>query len=169
MRWIIIRVVFIAVLALNVAGCAELRRKFTPKSKPTEYEPSFYRIKQYQPKPPHERYQESYILWHNWHTDLLRTEGTSRKRDINAATEALRHLTAMRDLLVEEKAKELDGPVADMEAVLERLKARRRNVLEDTQSRKTIERLERVIINMYSYGRMKNYIKSESQLGGGEG
>lgn len=158
----------IIILAVNLAGCTQLKRKFTRKSDRDREEHSFYRIEQYRQKPPHELYQESYILWHNWHMDLLRTEGTSRKRDISAATEALKHMTVMRDLLVEEKAKEFDVCIAEMEGILERLKGRRRNVREDTLSRRTIERLERVIINMYTYGKMKDYIKSESDIGGGE-
>jgi len=164
-----LKILLIVMLAVNIAGCTQLKRTFTRKSDRDREEHSFYRIEEYRQKPPHQLYQESYILWHNWHMDLLRMEGTSRKRDITATIEALKHLTAMRDLLVEEKAKELDLQIAKMEGILERLKKRRRNVKDDTLSRRTIERLERVIINMYTYRKMKDYIKSETDIGGGEG
>lgn len=148
-------------LVINLAGCAELRRKFIRKTEPRKAERLFYRVEDYKTAPSHERYMEHYVLWHNWQLDLERTESTSHLRDLNAANEALKHLTAMRDLLVEEKAKALDIEVGHMNEILAFLKDNRRDVMEDTKSRRTIERMGRVIVNNYSYNRMKKYIKSE--------
>ncbi|MBL7071244.1 MAG: hypothetical protein ISS26_03620 [Candidatus Omnitrophica bacterium] len=166
MRWL--RSLLIVFLVVNIAGCAELRRKFVKKSETKPEERSFYRIEEYQPKPPHERYKESYMMWHNWHLDLLRTEGNSRKRDINSASEALKHLTAMRDLLAEEKAGELDEQAAKLQGIIDGLKNGRSNVMDDINTRKAAERMERTVINMYSYNKMKEFIKTAIELKGGE-
>ncbi len=156
-----LKLILIVVLITNLGGCAELRRKFIRKKKPKKEEFSFYRPEEYKAKPPHERYQEHYILWHNWHLDLERMEGTSHLRDMRSLDESLRHLTAMRDLLEEEKAKELDVQVKHMETVKEKIKKTKKDVVKDPHSRKVIERVERIIINSFTYNRMKDYIKSD--------
>jgi hypothetical protein len=147
------------ILIINISGCAELRRKFIRKKKPRKEEASFYRVEEYGLKPPHERYQDHYILWHNWHLDLLRAEATSHLRDIRAANEALRHLTEMRDLLVDEKAEELNVQVKQLEELAGRIKVKKIDIIKDLRSRKRAEKIERVIINMFTYNRMKDYIK----------
>ena len=145
-----VKIALIAILIFNVSRCAELRRKFVRKKEHKKEDVSFYRVEEYRPKPPAERYQEHYMLWNNWHLDLERTDGTSRLRDLNAANEALRHLTTMRDLLIEDKAKELDVRIEEMKEILVYLKERRRDVMADTRTRKTIERLGRIIINNFT-------------------
>lgn len=165
-----LKIALIIILVINISGCAELRRKFVRKKKPRSEELSFYSLEEYRPKPPHERYQEHYVLWHNWHLDLERTEGTSHLRDINAANEAIRHLTEMRDLLEDEKADELEIQIKEMEELLVRLKKRKRDIIKDVHSRRRLERIGRVMINTFCYDRMKNYIKNESpqEIEGGE-
>lgn len=158
----LLKIILIFALVSSVCGCAELRRKFIRKKKPTKEEFSFYRPEQYNPKPPHERYQDSYVLWRNWQLDLERTEGTSHLRDLNALHEILRHLTAMRDLLKDEKAVELGVQIKHMDSLLEKLKKTRRDIIKDPHSRKLVERVGRVIVNNFSYNRMRDYIKSDS-------
>lgn len=157
-----LRITFIIFLVINICGCAEVRRKFIRKGKPRREEVSFYRIEEYKTKPPHERYQDHYILWHNWHLDLERTEGTSHLRDINSANEALRHLTAMRDLLKEEKAEELEIQIKYMERLLAKLKKEKKDIVKDVHSRKLLERVGRIVVNNFSYNRMRNCIKDDS-------
>lgn len=157
-----LKIALVFVLITNICGCAELRRKFIRKRKPKKEEFSFYRPEEYKPKPPHERYQDCYILWRNWQLDLERTEGTSHLRDITALNESLRHLTAMRDLLVDEKAEELDVQIKHLESLLEKLKKTKRDIVKDPHSRKLAERTGRVIVNNFSYNRMKDYIKSDN-------
>ena len=156
-----LKIALILIIAINITGCAELRRKFVRKKKPRSEEYSFYRVEEYRPKPPHERYQEHFVLWHNWHLDLARTEGTSHLRDLRAANEVMKHLTAMRDLLEEEKAKELDVQIEQMEELVAKLKKTRKDIIKDIRGRKTVEKVERIIINNFTYTRMQDYIKSE--------
>lgn len=156
-----LKVALIIILILNISGCAELRRKFIRKKESKKEEVSFYRIEEYKAKPPHERYEEHYVLWHNWHLELERPEGTSYLKDIDAISEALRHLTAMRDLLQEEKAKELGIEIEQMETILARLKEKKKNVMKDVYSRRLVEKIRRVIVNNFSYKRAKDYIKND--------
>ncbi len=157
-----LRVLLIIVLIANICGCAELRRKFVRKRKPRKEEVSFYRVEEYKPKPPHERYQDHYVLWRNWQLDLERMEGTSHLRDIRSLNESLRHLTVMRDLLEDEKAEELDIQIKYTEELLEKLKKTKKDIVKDPHSRKLIERIGRVVVNNFSYNRMKDYIKSDN-------
>ena len=154
-----LKIALIIFLILNLGGCAQLRRKFVRKKEPKREQVSFYRVEEYQPKPPQERYREHYMLWRNWHLDLLRREDTSHLKDLRAMNESLRHLTAMKDLLAEEKAEELNAQIEDMQSVLERLKERKRDIMDDVHSRRIAERVERIIINQFSYNRVEEYIK----------
>ena len=154
-----LRVALIFVLIANIYGCAQLQRKFIPKRKPKKEEYSFYHPEEYKPRPPHERYQKHYKLWHNWHLELERTDATSHLKDVMSVTEALRHLTSMRDLLEEEKANELQKQIDDLEAVLEKMKEKKRDVMKDAHSRRIIGKVERIIINKFSYNKMEDYIR----------
>lgn len=161
-----LKLALIIVLIANICGCAELRKKFVRKKKPRKEEVSFYRVQEYKPRPPHERYQDHYVLWHNWQLDLERMEGTSHLRDIRSLNESLRHLTAMRDLLEDEKAKGLDIQIKYTEGLREKLKKTKKDIAKDPHSRKLIERIGRIVVNNFSYNRMKDYIKSDnSEMG----
>ena len=154
-----IEILLIVLLVINAAGCAELRRKFTRKKQPKREPISFYRVEEYQPKNAHERYQDHYVFWRNWHLDLERTDGSSFRKDMTAMDESLRHLTAMRDLLRDEKAKELDAQIAKLELIREKMKSRKRDVMKDVHSRRTIERAGRIVVNNFSYNMASEYIK----------
>jgi len=155
--------VFILLIIMNITGCAELRRKFIRKKKPTKEEHSFYRVEEYGLAPVDERYHDHYVFWRNWQLDLERMEGTSHKRDITAVNESLRHLTEMRDMLMEEKAAELNIQIKKMEALAAELKTRRIDFTKDMRSRRTIERTGRVIVNNFSYNRMKDHLIRDNQ------
>lgn len=157
-----LKTALVIVLIFNISGCAELRKKFIRKKKADKRESSFYVIEKYKPKPSDERYQDHYVLWHNWHLELERTEGGSYLRDIRAATEALKHLTAMQGLLIDEKAKELDTQIKHMERLLERLKQTQEDITKNVHSRRTVEQIGRVVVNNFSYNRVKDSLKGTS-------
>jgi len=154
------KITLVIILILNISGCAELQRKFVRKKEPKKEEITFYRVKEYAPKPPHERYKDHYVLWRNWHLELERTDGTGYSKDIMVLNEILRHLTAMRDLLKDEKSKELGMQIGYLETLLARVKEKEKDIMKDVHSRKILEKVGRVITNNFSYNRMKDYIKS---------
>ena len=155
------KILLIIALIANLAGCAELQRKFTRKKEPKKQDYSFYRVEEYQSKPPHERYAEHFMLWRNWQGDLERTSGTSHLRDLNSANEALRHLTAMRDLLQDEQAQELGIEIEKMEKLTERIKYTKSDIITDVHSRRMVERIGRLIMTKFSYKNMRDHIKSD--------
>ncbi len=157
-----LKLALLIVLIINLSGCAELRKKFVRKKKPRKEEVSFYRVEEYKVQPPHGRYQDHYVLWHNWQLDLERMEGTSHLRDLRSLNESLRHLTVMRDLLEDEKAEELDIQIKYTEGLREKLKKTKKDIVKDPHSRKLIERIGRIVVNNFSYNRMKDYIKSDN-------
>lgn len=156
-----IKLVLIAALITGLSGCADILRKFTPKKKPEKADYSFYQVEDYKPRPAPERYVKNYILWHNWHAELERTDDTNYTRDIFNINESLRHLTAMRALLGEEQAKKLDVQIDDMKAVMERMRARMECVKDNANNRRIVARVGRVVQDEFSYGRMRNYIKTD--------
>jgi len=158
-----IRIIIVAFLVVGLSGCAELRRKFIRKREPKKEDVSFYSVQEYNPAPAPERYQEHYVFWKNWHLDLERTGGTSYLRDMRAMDESLRHLTAMRDLLKEEKAAQLQIQIDNLEDIRERMRKRERDVMEDVRARRVIERTGRIIVNNFSYNAASDYLKSENR------
>ena len=90
-------------------------------------------------------------------------DGTSHLRDLNSANEALRHLTAMRDLLMDEQAADMDIQVKNMEELIERIKYLKRDIVKDPHSRRKVEKIGRMVMTKFMYRRMKNYIKMETQ------
>lgn len=157
----LLKIVLISVIVAGLSGCGELVRKFIRKSPPKKEDYAFYQVEDYKAKPAPERYQNHYILWHNWQTDLVRSEDTSYSRDIMSANEALKHLTAMRDLLTDEQAKKLDPQIADLKSVIDDIQKRHECVKYNVSNRRTVERVERIVQDEFSYRRMSKYIKTE--------
>ncbi len=151
----------VVTIVLLPCGCAKLKRKFTPKRKPKPTEYSFYSEREYEPKSPQELYQEHYVLWHNWHLEMERMDTMNYKRVLFSANECLKHLTAMRDLLVEEKAEELDLQIVQLQEVIDRIKTRNRTASGDVRIRRILEKIGRVIINDFTYNRMEPFLKAD--------
>lgn len=156
-----LKITLIAAMVIGLAGCGELARKFIRKSSPKKEEYAFYQIEEYKAKPAPQRYQNHYILWHNWQAELVRSEGTSYSRDIMSANEALKHLTSMRGLLTDEQAKKLDPQITDLESVIDDIEKRHECVRDSVSNRRTVERVERIVLDEFSYKRMHKYIKAE--------
>jgi hypothetical protein len=148
-------------LTTGLAGCGELSKKFIRKKPPKKEEYSFYQVDEYKAKPAPVRYQNHYILWHNWHTELERSEETSYSRDVMSANEALQHLTAMMDLLTEEQAKKLDRQISDMRSVVDDMQNRHECIKDSVRNRRTVERVGRMVLDEFSYKRMQKFIKTE--------
>jgi len=156
-----IKIILIVAMITSLTGCGELAKKFIRKPTPKKEEYSFYQVEEYKAKPAPVRYQNHYILWHNWHTELERSEGTAYSRDVMSANESLKHLTAMRDLLTEEEAKKLDPQINDIKSVIEDIEKRHECIKDSVRNRRTVERVGRIVLDEFSYRRMQKYIKTE--------
>ncbi|MBU4377218.1 MAG: hypothetical protein KKD29_07095 [Candidatus Omnitrophica bacterium] len=151
----------VVLMVIVLAGCGDIMKKFVRKKDPGKEDYSFYQVEDYKPRPAPERYVKNYILWHNWHAELERTDDTNYTRDVFNLNESLKYLTAMRDLLDEEEAKKLDVQINDMQAVMERMKNRMECVKDNTNNRRIVARVGRVVQDEFSYKRMRKYIKTD--------
>lgn len=156
-----LKIALIITMTVTLAGCGELARKFTRKKAPKEESYSFYQVEEYKAKPAPDRYRNHYILWHNWHSELERSEETAYSRDIMSAKQAFDHLVAMRDLLTDEQAKKLDVQINDMKSVIDDMQKRHECIKDSVRNRRSVERIGRIVLDEFSFRRMKNYIKSE--------
>lgn len=156
-----LKIVLIITMITALAGCGELAKKFIRKKSPKEEDYSFYQVEEYKAKPAPDRYRNHYILWHNWHTELERSEETAYSRDIMSAKQAMVHLAAMRDLLTEEQAKKLDIQINDMKSVMDDMEKRHECIKDSVRNRRTVERVDRIVQDEFSFRRMKKYIETE--------
>ncbi len=62
---------------------------------------------------------------------------------------------------IEKEAAELQVQIGYIESVLKDVQAGKVDIIKDTRTRRTIERVERIIINSFSYARMKSHIRTE--------
>ena len=105
----IISIVLISILAMQLAGCEAVQRKFTRKKKRGPITPRFYQEGMAETRPRIELYMMHYMYWKTWHEDLVVNAGKNAKRDKMACEELIANLNDMKKHLVNEKAKELDG------------------------------------------------------------
>jgi len=151
------------VLALLI-GCDAFVRKFTRKPKkekkpaeemvlvPQEY-PSLFKTKE-------EAYRQYFLYWQSWQDELINVLlcKLSNKKQLSCIDEAIKNLTEVRNLLLEEKQKALDP-------YLERLGALRGAIEEDSYSNNTdnnrykAEVLKKDILRLFSYPKVKNELK----------
>lgn len=155
------KIVLIFAMISVLSGCGELAKKFIRKNQPKKEGYSFYQVEEYKAKPAPVRYQNHFILWHNWHSELERSEDVSYSKDILSADESMKHLTAMRDMLTDEEAKKIDIQIKDLQFVINDMKKRHECVKDSVRNRRIVERVDRVVQDEFSFGRMRKYIKAE--------
>ena len=96
--------VMVFFIAVTLAGCDSLQRKFTRKKKETKPVPRLYQLKKYDVKPSTELYSKHYAYWQSWMSELIQDLGGNHKKDVRCIDEALSQLSDMRNILVQEKA-----------------------------------------------------------------
>jgi len=155
-----------AVIGLCIAaccmasGCESLGKKFVRKSKtparPVEMvlEPQDYGGR----APSEEMYDQYFLYWKSWQDEFADAlSGTSRKRQLDTASEALKNLSEMRKLLVEATAKKLDVYIAELETLKNEVGAdvyQARSVSYAARA----EKLRRQIMSDFSKSRIKGQL-----------
>jgi GH15 family glucan-1,4-alpha-glucosidase len=104
------------IFTLNLAGCAQVQRKFTRKKKLTKI-PHYHPVRPYEKSPVPELYQKHYVYWQSWHSELLQVIGDNYKKDRRCISEAISNLRDMQTMLVPEKSAELGKIIAKLETV----------------------------------------------------
>jgi hypothetical protein len=157
---------FLAVIVLAVSvlsGCAQLKEKFVPKPKDDKKQMKrYYAVRPYDVKPNLDLYTKRYIFWKNWHRDLLDVlTASNQKKKVVAIEQEISNLLDMRDMLVDEKAEELQGYINELEEVEVRLKGERITSGNEVRIRRQIENAGRQIKLKFSYNKMGPYIRDE--------
>lgn len=152
------KVLVIAILAVNLAGCMALQKKFTPKKKPVKM-PRVYHTKEYDKNPTPELYQKHYAYWMTWQSELIKVLGDNGKKDKRCIQEIVGNLQDMQGILVEEKAAALEPHIVKMENVKDEIFGAEMTQANKDYVRRTLEREDRAIKREFSLKRVRNYLK----------
>jgi len=148
-------------LLLTMLGCDAFVRKFTRKSKKENQPKQELVLVPEEYKPPkmtkEEVYRQYFLYWKSWHDELINSlsGGSSQKKQIDCANEALKNLEQLRTTLQESSRKKLD-------VYINQLKDLRKEIEEDlygnnaSSSRLTAERIRRSILRDFSYNKIKD-------------
>ncbi|MDO8489581.1 MAG: hypothetical protein Q7S42_05695, partial [Candidatus Omnitrophota bacterium] len=113
----ILSVLLCSFLLLDLVGCESFVRKFTRKSKKSD-QPVEMVLTPEEYKGPNmtkdELYRQYFLYWKSWQDELINalTQKASLKKKVDCAQEALKNLTKMKMLLVEDAQKNLEVYIA---------------------------------------------------------
>ncbi|MFC1593217.1 hypothetical protein ACFL4C_04310 [Candidatus Omnitrophota bacterium] len=164
---LIIQVIFLVVcgsLIAALSGCEAFSRKFTRKSKkpkvreeivlvPEDYSSSDIPVEQ--------RYREYFVFWKSWQEELivnLEDTSSSYKKRKSCIHEAIKNLVNLRTFLFEEKQKDLDSYLAQLQRLQAEIK---RDIYGSNldRHRNKAENLKRNIIRDLSYSKVKAHLR----------
>jgi len=149
-------------LTLSV-GCDAFVRKFTRKPKKENLPQQEMILVPQEYKPPkmskEEVYRQYFLYWKVWHDELINSLsiGSSHKKQIGCANEAVKNLEELRPILQENMQKKLD-------VYISQLKDLKNEITEDlygtniSSNRLTAERMKRNILRDFSYNKTKDYL-----------
>lgn len=148
-------------LFFTLLGCDAFVRKFTRKSKkenlseqemvlvPQEYN-NLNMTKE-------ARYRQALLFWKSWQDELIGAllSGTSNKREVDCAKQAIKNLEELKLLLNQQKAKMLDYYITQMKKLKDSIEIDRYN-MQSSGYRMTAERLKRAILRDFSLQKIKD-------------
>ena len=167
MRFILKReirmVAFLLVVAVTLSGCAQIKAKFVRKPKDKKVKAKrYYAVKPYDVHPSLDLYTKRYIYWKNWHKELLSVLGGDNHKKITVAVEQdISNLMDMRNMLVDEKADELQKSIDEMTEIELTLKKERVTPGNEVRIRRNLELIGKNIKRNFSYQKMGDYIRSD--------
>jgi len=156
-------VIWILSFVIFTSGCDAFVRKFTRKPKKENQPKQELVLVPQEYKPPkmtkEEVYRQYFLYWKSWHDELINSlsGGSSHKKQIDCANEAIKNLEALRVTLQEAKQKKLD-------AYINQLKGLKKEIVEDlygnniSTNRSTAERIRRSILRDFSYNKISKDI-----------
>lgn len=150
-------------LLVTIIGCDAFVRKFTRKPKKENLPKQELVLVPEEYKPPRmtkeEVYRQYFLYWKSWHDELINSlsGGSSHKKQIDCANEAIKNLESLRAALQEAKQKKLD-------VYINQLKDLKNEIAQDlygnniSANRLTAERIRRSILRDFSYNKIKDYL-----------
>ncbi len=151
------------VAAVGLSGCAQLREKFVRKPKEEKAASRRYcAVKAYDIRPSLELYTKRYVFWKTWHKELLAVlGGSNHKKTLVAIEQEIVNLRDMRNMLIDEKAEELQKPIDEImkiETALKKEKVTRGN---EVRMRRRLESLGRQVKRNFSYTKVRGVIRDD--------
>jgi len=157
--------IFLLLLSFILActGCDAFVRKFTRKKKKTETTEELVLAPEAYPEnllTPAELYREHFLFFKSWQDELAAgfSAEPNHKRQVRCAEEAIKNLQALKGLLKDDKAKDLDTLIKEMYSLKERIS-------QDTYSMKAAilknaaESLGRKIFRGFGFEKIKDCLK----------
>ena len=149
------------VIAVNLSGCASLKRKFTRKRKAPQKQAVYYQVRKYDIKPSMELYEKHYVFWSTWQSKITAELGRNFKNDIRCMQEIVSNLEDMYALLVDEKANELAPHIEELKKARVIIDKRTMTNANETRIRRILEREDRVIGREFAPRKMKGSIRED--------
>lgn len=154
------RVLIFTILIVLLSGCAGLQRKFVRKPKEKERPTPVVQTVDYSiGLRAEELYKKHFLFWQSWHTELIDRLGDNFKKRTVCYDQLISSLKSMRKYLAEEKARELDLFLLQIEALEKDLKKDRLNATETYRIKMVLEKTKRQIDKKFSYRDVKEYLK----------
>ena len=156
----IVAVLLLFVIILSLSGCSEeWRRKFIRKKKEPTKKPRIYQVKKYKKEPTRELYDKHYVYTTNWISELTGNLGQNHKKDLRCIEEALSQIHDMRELLVPDKAKELDKHINRLKEIQDILIKQDLTQANKDYVMRSLDREERFLRSEFYYDKVKNFMK----------
>ena len=147
-------------LVFNIAGCAGLQKKFTRKKKETVKMPRIYQVKKYDRKPTPELYRKHYVYWESFQSEMIMVLGQNHKKDMVCIEHIISNLSDMRNMLLPEKAAELEIHIERLAKIKDILAKEDLTRFNRTYVTMTLERESRYIKRGFVYKKVKDSLRT---------
>lgn len=156
-------VLLFSFLLLDIVGCEAFTRKFTRKSKKSDAAVELVLVPEEYKGPnmtKEELYRQHYLYWNSWQDELINalTQGTSLKKKVDCAQEALKSLMNMKMMLVEDAQKNFEPVIADLKDLLAGIKSDVYGANNHNNLR-VAEHMKSNIHRDFIYPKIRNYLK----------
>lgn len=157
------KIIIILILTIPLAGCAELKDKFTPKKEPKEVTP-IVEIKDYSKKIKVDKlYKKHFMFWKYWNDELINSLGENIKKQKRCYDESLVELKAMASYLQQQKQKTLQSYINKLEKLGKEVKDPILTQNEKHFLERHLKKYKRIIDRKFSLSKVKPWLVKEPE------
>lgn len=154
----LLKILIIIILFSSIAGCTQIRRKFTRKKKPKKITP-IVEIKDYSTSlKVDELYKKHFVFWKYWEEELIHNLGKNIKKQKRCYIEALSELKTMASYLQEQKQKLLQPYIDKLEELKERIEKPVLSQIEIQDLRLRLKRHKRIVDREFSLSKVESWL-----------
>jgi len=145
-----------------LVGCAQLHDKFVRPRKRDDSRATYRQVRAYDVRPNLELYTTRYIYWRSWHSELLQVlDDSNHKKKLVAVRESLSNLNAMRRMLEDEMAEDLQGHIDILERLRRDMESARLTGANLIRTRRDLQVLGRNVSRDFSYTKVPGHLRAE--------